>query len=135
MKIAAKTKVEVTTVRVSFPIRYPEDFQGGDDFPGRSGDSITMEIDINTGTAKGWPAGRTADIHEKVVDEGKYALLGPDGGVVVEDNDGYVPSFFPGDGYGDYIIFNIGADGVIAGWAHSRLEREVQEWADGVAER
>lgn len=74
-------------------------------------------IDIHTGTIVGWPVGTTASLHYKVCDEGRYALLRDDKTEVCAI-DGYVPPImYPGgDGYGDYIIMDIGPDGVIADW-------------------
>ena len=74
-------------------------------------------IDIDTGTILDWPAGTTASIHYKVCDDGAYALLDPYMKPVIEI-EGYVPRMLcPKDnGYGDYIIMDIGADGAIANW-------------------
>jgi hypothetical protein len=41
------------------------------------------------------------------------------GGKIVMQRDGYVPHFFPGDHYGDYLILKIGADGQIADWPNA----------------
>lgn len=117
MKLTVTKPVEmnVTAVRARFPIRHPEDFTGGDDFPGRNGETITMDIDIDTGVVKDWPAGRTAELYEKVCDEGDYHLIDGDE-VIASRTDNYVPGFFPADHFGDYIIFNIDGTGKIEGW-------------------
>lgn len=45
------------------------------------------------------------------------ASLVVDGKQVGEDYDGYVPNFFPGDHYGDYVQLNIDVDtGKIINW-------------------
>lgn len=74
-------------------------------------------IDIDTGVVIGWPQGTTADIHYKVCDDGEYTLLDADMNVVTKI-DGYVPKIMcpEGNGYGDYVIMKIDADGKIANW-------------------
>lgn len=87
----------------------PNDHLGG-------GDWLPV-IDLDTGKIEGWPEGTTADIHYKVCDDGDYALLDADHKVVIEI-DGYVPSLMcpEGEGYGDYVIMKVAADGSIANW-------------------
>lgn len=59
----------------------------------------------------------TVTVHAKVCDSASYALCGPNGQVIAERNDDYVPSFFPGEHYGDYIILEINLEtGEIVNW-------------------
>jgi hypothetical protein len=96
-----------------------EDF-GGVLIPLRDGDRWDIWIEIATGRIDGWPTGTVADVHYKVCDQGDYALCGPDRQVIRRTGDGgsYVPECMsPKEaGYGDYVIMDIGPDGVIAGW-------------------
>jgi hypothetical protein len=45
-------------------------------------------------------------------------------GVEVANHDGYVPDFFPGDHYGDYLMFDIDLDtGMILNWKKPTAEQ------------
>ena len=81
-------------------------------------------IDIETGRIEGWPQGTTASIHYKCCDDGDYELLDADRNVV-KAIEGYVPSIMcpEGNGYGDYVIMEIAADGAIANWKPYDLAR------------
>lgn len=55
-------------------------------------------------------------VHVKVSDSGSYALKDADGKEIA-DRDDYVPSFFPEQHYGDYIILDIELEtGKILNW-------------------
>lgn len=59
---------------------------------------------------------KTIAVCAKCSDCCSATLKDQDGNTIV-DYDGYVPDFFPGEHYGDYIMFNIDIDtGVIANW-------------------
>lgn len=75
-----------------------------------------ISINLATGAIDGWPQGMTAETHYKVCDGGVYTLM--NGAEVVVRKDGYVPDMLApmGEGYGDYVILGIGADGIIDGW-------------------
>ncbi|MFT4076457.1 MAG: hypothetical protein QM647_13105 [Asticcacaulis sp.] len=123
--ITKKVEQEVKFLRVDAGVRYWEDatVNGKEDdeskptIPFAAGDAWKPLIDIESGKIVDWPEGITASVHYKVCDAGLYALLDADKNVVAE-HDGYVPKMLsPKDnGYGDYIIMDIGADGVIADW-------------------
>lgn len=82
-------------------------------------------IDLESGKIVGWPEGTTASIHYKVCDDGDYALLDAEQNVVAEIH-GYVPSLMCPEleGFGDYVIMEIGADGAIAKWKADLSEFE-----------
>lgn len=74
-------------------------------------------IEIDTGTIVDWPQGTTASVHYKVCDAGRYTLLDANKEELLTI-DGYVPRIMSPkeNGYGDYVIMDIGADGKIADW-------------------
>lgn len=142
MKITATVKsyLEITAIRVSAEVRYWEDAEINgisDDadnpkIPLRNGKIWEPTIDIDTGRVRDWPTGTTADVHYKVCDQGIYELLDNSGNVVAK-KDGYVPDILnTGNGYGDYIILNIGADGVITNWI-AAIDPEEWKWSTPVA--
>ncbi|MBN9433968.1 MAG: hypothetical protein J0I45_16170 [Bosea sp.] len=109
---------------VSAGVRYWEDAyvngvedSDGSRIPFRSGDDWTPVIDISTGRIEAWPEGTVADIHYKVCDDGEYTLLDSERREICRIS-GYVPPIlYPeGNGFGDYIIMKVGADGVIGKW-------------------
>ena len=120
-----EVETEVTHFVADMGVRYWEDAivngQKEDDknptIPLRDGERWRLKIDLSTGTIDGWPEGVTAQTHYKVCDDGIYSLIGSDGAEVAK-KDGYVPDMLSpnGRGYGDYVILDIGPDGVIAGW-------------------
>ncbi len=115
---------DVRFLKVEAGVRYWEDAkvngepdEDGSKIPCRKGDTWCPLIDLDTGIVEGWPSGTTASIHYKVCDAGHYELLDVERNMVAAI-DGYVPKIMcpGGDGYGDYIIMDIGADGKISGW-------------------
>ena len=88
-----------------------------EDNDGLGGGEWCPVIDLGTGRIEGWPEGTAASVHYKVCDQGTYDLL-DERRAVVKSIDGYVPRMMcPGDnGCGDYVIMNIGPDGVIEHW-------------------
>lgn len=116
----------VTHLRADCGVRYWEDgtVDGVEDadgsrIPCRNGDRWQVDIDLATGAIVNWTPGITAKVHYKVCDDGLYSLLDEHGNIVVQI-DGYVPKMMaPADedhGFGDYVVMNIGPDGVIADW-------------------
>jgi hypothetical protein len=124
IEVTRATKVAVKYLKVDAGVRYWEDAtvngvedESGSLIPCRDGDCWCPVIDIDTGTIEGWPAGTTASVHYKVCDDGRYALLDAERNEVVAIDDYVPPIMSPGgNGYGDYIIMDIGADGKIAKW-------------------
>lgn len=83
-------------------------------------------IHLETGRVMGWPPGTSADIHYKVCDAGEYWLSDEDGRIA-KWGGFYVPSEFlchgpESNGYGDYIIFKVGPDGVIQDYRRPSIE-------------
>lgn len=117
-------------------VRYWEDAtvngvkdEDGSRIPCRSGETWSPTIELATGKVVGWTEGVTADVHYKVCDDGAYWLLDAGGKRIAKHKSDYVPGDFMchGDnGYGDYIIMNIGPDGQIADY--SRAEIVHDEW-------
>lgn len=93
--------------------------------PGRIGDDWCVTIELATGRILDWPDGTTASIHYKVCDDGRYWLLDADGNDLAAYNSCYVPNAFMchgDDGFGDYIIMDVGPDGQIADYVRPRID-------------
>lgn len=74
---------------------------------------------------------KTVQVHVKVVDRGSYTLLDGEGKILKEANEQYVPSFFPEEHYGDYLILDIDIDtGKINNWKVPSAA-ELQEYIEG----
>ena len=114
-KIPITIEVNITHVLVNLPVRYEEE-DIPNDFPLREGDEWNAMIEIDTGKIEGWPQGQTGGFYMKVVDEGTYRLLDDKGAVVAYIEQNYVPhGVIPGE-HGDYVDFDIDANGVITNW-------------------
>lgn len=113
-------------IEVSAEVRYWEDtlVNGQEDtdgtlIPYRRGDLWCPVIRLEDGMVMNWPEGMTADIHYKVCDAGQYWLLNDNFMRTAQWAGYYVPDDFlcpTENGDGDYIIFKVGADGLIKGW-------------------
>ena len=113
-------------IELSAGVRYWEDatVNGVEDSDGtlvpfRNGENWCPVIRLSDGMVMDWPQGTTADIHYKVCDAGEYWLQDANRKRVAKWTGYYVPDAFlcHGDnGYGDYIIFKVGADGLIEKW-------------------
>jgi len=108
-------EIEVAKIHIDVPVRYDEE-DIPKDFPVRVGDQWAVTVGIDTGVIEGWPEGKTGDMYMKVTDAGTYTLLAPDGSEVAKIDENYVPAFFPGEHYGDYLIFDIDGTGRIRHW-------------------
>lgn len=124
--ITIKKEIEVKTLKVYAYARYWEDASvngiedtEGELIPCRNGDNWCPIIDIDKGVITNWTQGVTADIHYKCADCCAWELYDADDNFIVGETDGYVPGTLSpaGNGYGDYIKMNVGADGKIEGWA------------------
>lgn len=116
IEVLKPTTLKADAVRLRVPIRYEEDLQELIGCFGVVQTTLDLTIGLDSGVVEDWPAGKTASIHLKVVDEGTYELLGEDKAILASREENYVPGFFPGSHYGDYIILDICADGKVAGW-------------------
>lgn len=113
-----------TEINVRARVRYFEDgtVNGEDDdnenpkMPCVNFDYWMPRINITTGQIVNWEKGVTADIHYKVCDECCITIVA--GENTLYDEEDYVPDFLCPDeeGYGDYIIMSIDADGYISNW-------------------
>jgi len=123
-------------LEVSAKVRHWEDarINGDDDtdgtlMPFRNGDLWVPTIRLSDGKVTDWPEGMTARVHYKVCDEGEYWLRSASRRLF-KCRDYYVPDSYlcHGDeGYGDYIILNIGPDGIIKDWQEPRFEPDYWE--------
>lgn len=124
--------IQATYIEVSAEVRYWEgakingqEDSEGDLVPFRRGDLWCPVIRLEDGMVTDWPAGIVADIHYKVCDAGEYWLLDEGRLRVAKWAGYYVPDDFlcPNEnGYGDYIILKVGADGLIKGWSKPDIE-------------
>jgi len=124
---------------VSAEVRYWEDAEvngvqdseEGTLIPLKVGNLWKPTIELATGRVVGWPQGTTADIHYKVCDAGEYWLEDANGKRVKWTGD-YVPNnllAIGGEGYGDYIILKISAEGIIEGWKTPQIIR-LEDWTN-----
>ena len=68
---------------------------------------MTKQVPVNV---------RMLHIHLKVRDEFTCSISDQDG-VTLKEYEGYVPSFMPGEHYGDYVILDIDMDtGMVTNW-------------------
>lgn len=122
---------KATRLIVSAGVRYWEDarINGTEDeqgtlVPMRKGDRWCPIIELASGRVLDWPLGVTADLHYKVCDDGEYWLADDNNAKLAKyGTDPTDTSYVPNDilcigdnGYGDYIILTVGADGLIVGW-------------------
>lgn len=117
-------EVNAVTLKVEAGVRYWEDatVDGIEDVEGkipcRNGELWAPLIDIDSGIILNWEKGKSADVHYKVCDSGSYFLLDEEGEIIAAIESDYVPSLLcpSRNGYGDYIIMHIDADGKIDNW-------------------
>lgn len=63
------------------------------------------------------------EVHCKVSDSGCYTLKDKGGNTIGSSREDYVPSFFPDQHYGDYLILNINLEtGQIMNWKRPNEE-------------
>lgn len=116
-----ETEVEVKAIRLRVPNRYHD--EEGDQFGwypegagyDREKHELTLVLDLDERRVRDWPAGVTAEVHLKVVDEGSYELLDADGKVCAQLVEQPIPPCLPGE-YGDYLILVVNPEGRVGGW-------------------
>ena len=135
--VGSGTLLGAALLVVEAEVRYWEDayVDGEEDTEGTliplcSGALWKPVIELATGQIQDWPIGKRADIHYKVCDQGQYWLADASGNRRWKYRGDYVPDSLlcVGDrGYGDYIIFSVGPDGVIEEWRTPTLDAEQWE--------
>lgn len=81
---------------------------------GFTGDTIFLEIDIDSGKVTNWPKNCPVDFHDiKIVDTGHYGLMDDNADTIVGYS-GYVPACLGG---GDYLEFEIDENSYIVDWS------------------
>lgn len=76
---------------------------------------------------------KTLSLYMKVRDEFAARLKDQDGEQLL-DYEGYVPGFFPGEHYGDYLILDIDLDtGQIVNWPKLKSS-DIEEWLEAQKE-
>jgi len=103
----------VKAVFISVPVHY-KDEDIPYDFPFRENDQWEVLVDIDSGWIYNWP-GLEYKMDMKVTDGGRYYLHNDSGQIVAKLEEDYVPGGLIPEG-GDYLVLDIGADGVIKNW-------------------
>lgn len=126
IKLKVEKEFELKTIQVKAEVRYWEDSEingvsdteSGDNVPCKNNSLWCPLIEIETGLIRNWEIGVTANIHYKVCDCCGFDLMDDKGEVIFTQEDGYVPDSLAtdGEGYGDYIIMSIDANGFIENW-------------------
>lgn len=124
-------ELKATYIECSAGVRYWEDatINGIEDASGtltpfKKNDRWCPIIRLEDGFVLDWPIGTVADIHFKVCDDGEYWVLDEEKKRIGKWSGYYVPNDFlcHGDnGYGDYIILKISADGFIEKWVQPKV--------------
>lgn len=74
---------------------------------------------------------RKVSVHVKVCDAGKYDLIDVNGKVIATRSEDYVPGFFPGEHYGDYLILDIDIEtGQILNWKKPTPEKVMEAFKE-----
>ncbi len=130
IEVTVKKKVNAVYLKAECSVRYWDDGEvngvadeeDAPTIPFARGDAWAPLIEIDPGIIVDWPHSRTASVHYKVCDDGKYTLLDADREELISIV-GYVPRIMSPkeNGYGDYVIMDIGPDGLISDW-RIRLE-------------
>ncbi|MEX3983734.1 hypothetical protein AB4Y45_32650 [Paraburkholderia sp. EG287A] len=128
---------EARFIEVHAAVRYWEDglLNGKEDSEGtvplRVGEDWRPTIELATGRILEWPEGFELKTCYKVCDAGEYWLLDANGKRIARWKGACVPAHFldqaDGGSVSDYIILNIGADGLVKRWKHPCVEAE--RWA------
>lgn len=136
IELTIKQEYDIKTLLAEVNVRHPEDatVNGVEDVEGnllpcKDGNTWTINIDAETGKILNWPQGYKTEVHFKVCDEGTYTIFDHmERPVKILENE-YVPRCLcpKENGYGDYVILDISADGFIDGWDNSTIEESFTE--------
>lgn len=137
MKVELKIKkeFEVKYLLAEVEARYWEDATvngvedtNGDLIPCKEGDLWKPLIELETGKIVNWEIGKTANVHYKSCDCNTFKLLDRTK-LVIKEIEGYVIDMMsPAEnGYGDYVIMNIDANGIIDAFEPNFAEFENEE--------
>lgn len=131
VNILKAEEVDVAFLGVDAGVRYWDDasIDGQQDdadnpsMPFIEEDRWRIVIDVDMGRIIGWPQGVEASVHYKVCDDGIYELRSREGRIIRRLERIYVPAALcpVEQGYGDYIIMDINADGHIEGWDRDKV--------------
>lgn len=113
VEMLVQMEFEAKSIHIQVPVRYEEE-DIPNNFPGRSGDTWSAKVDVDTGQIENWPNGVEHHLYMKVCDEGVYRLYSADGTEIAK-RENYVPVCLPNE-YGDYLDLRIAADGKISNW-------------------
>lgn len=89
-------------------------------------------IDVRTGKISNWPQGKTASFRTvKIVDNGEYTLLNAEKKRICGYT-GYVPECLSIEekGWGDYLEFEVGSNGIIHNWKFG--QNEIEEFMENI---
>lgn len=139
IKLKIEKEFDVKYLAVTAGIRYAEDVSVDGErleedsdlsqIPCHDGEYWQVIIDVDNGIIANWPKGVAADIYAKVCDDGTYSILDKNKQVIKTLDQSYVPDCLAinDNGYGDYIIMTIDADGKIKDWNPSFDEFESED--------
>lgn len=121
-------------IEVHAAVRYWEDgwLNGKQDSEGtvplRVGEDWRPTIELASGRILDWPEGVELRTCYKVCDAGEYWLLDAGRKRIAKWKGSYVPAQFldheGGGSVSDYIVLNVGADGLIKGWTQPFVDAE-----------
>lgn len=121
VKLVIEKEFDVKYLKAEVGARYWEDSSvdgvedsEGDLIPCREGEYWAPVIDIETGIIINWDQGKTAKIHYKSCDDNVFTLLDSKQ-EPIKSIEGYVIDMMcpVGEGFGDYVIMHIDANGKI----------------------
>ena len=117
-KITYKATKEIEISHVCMRLPYDDDDELQTDLlPDAEDGILNLTIEVATGKVCDWkPEAGAMNIWLKPRDSGVYKLFAPDGSLLAEVDEDYVPNgMIPGD-YGDYVDLQINADGIVTNW-------------------
>jgi hypothetical protein len=133
--VMVKKNIDVKHLKVSANVRYWGDSEINGEMSDDEGEGVPFKnaelwepvIDVDKGAVCDWPIGTVAKFHFKVCDAGSYYLLDDNFNELLSRVNNYVPDgLCHGDeGYGDYIIFDVGQDGCIVNYSN---KINIEDW-------